>query len=77
MRANCPEFSDISLHDSDDDEERLHVDIKEVNQQINESLHETEINAQHSSDQKASLESCQHCDKNVIESVDMSISFGA
>ena len=53
MRANCQEFSDISLHDSDDDEERLHVDIKEVNQQINESLHETEINAQDSSDQKA------------------------
>ena len=37
VKANCSEFSDVSLHDSDDDGERLVIDFKEVAQQINET----------------------------------------
>ena len=42
-RANQSEFSGISIHDSDEEDERLHVDIKALASNIDESCLETEF----------------------------------
>ena len=45
MMANQSQFSSISIHDSDEEDERLHVDMQAIASEVDESCQQSEAHA--------------------------------